>query len=122
MRGMRLVAQSVQKKNVQATQAIHRLGRDFSEVSEISRRTETEAMDFCIAMQNPYRFKASAEQFQRTVNVVDLNAGNPTVFVVRIENVFEDLLQGDSGLRKRVKRNLLRAAETQRPHIVQPKN
>src|SRR5215470_4167067 len=122
MRGMRLMAQGVQKKNIQAAQASHRLGGDFTEVSKISGRTETKAMNFSVAMENLYRFKAGAEQFQRTVNVVDLDAGNSAVFVVGIKNVFENLLQGDCGLRKRVERNLLRAAEAQRPYVVQPEN
>src|SRR5215471_3084900 len=122
MRGMRLVAQSVQKKNIQATQASHRFGGNFTEVSKIGSRTEAKAMNFSVAMENLYRFKTGAEQFQRTVNVIDLDARNSAVFVVGIKDVFENFLQGNCGVRKRVERNLLRAAEAQRPDIIESKH
>jgi len=64
MRGVRLVAQRVQKKDIERAQQIERRFRDVAVVREIRRGAEAETVNRLAAMQNRNRQKLQAEQIE----------------------------------------------------------
>ena len=61
MGGMRLVAQRIQKKDVEVSQLLQRLGRNLAVVGQIGGRSETETKNRSIAVDHRQRLEARAE-------------------------------------------------------------
>src|SRR5215468_9174510 len=110
VRGMGAVPERVQKQDVQVAQAIHGLGRDLAEVSQVGGGAEAKTMDGGVAMDQFDRLKCCAEQLQRTVDAVHLNAGDAAILVGCVKDVAKNALQRISCALVRVQRNLLGAA------------
>src|SRR6266481_2793820 len=61
MRGMRCVAQGVQKQDVEVPQLLQRFGRDLAVIGEVGGRSETETKDRGFAVDHCQRLEARAE-------------------------------------------------------------
>src|SRR5205807_2936898 len=116
---MGTVAERIQKQNIQILQTPHGLRRYFAEIGQVGGGTKTEPVNLRLAVDNFYRLEAGAKKFQRSIDVVHLYPCQAAIFIVRIENIPENILQGFRGLRVRIKRYLVRVAEAQGTHIIQ---
>src|SRR5256885_1048211 len=68
VRGMWLMTQGVEKKNVQAAQPLHGFLWNRAEISQVSGGAEAVAVDFRIAMQNADWLKLCSKQFQAAID------------------------------------------------------
>src|SRR4051794_36695144 len=73
VRGVRLVPQRVQEKDIQSTQLWLARRRNVAEVSEVSRVAEAKAMDLVIAMHHADGLDARAEKFEGLSNIQQLD-------------------------------------------------
>src|SRR6476469_1258709 len=119
MRGMRTMAQSIQKKYVQPAQPLFRFRWNFAEIRKVSSRSKAEAMNDRFSMYDFHRLKACAKKFHRSVETVHLNLGDPAKFVVRFKNIAKNTLQAFSRGFMRIQRYLSFALEAERTHVVQ---
>ncbi len=63
MRRVWLVAERIEKKDVQAMKHRHRFLRDLAVVGQVGRVAETVSENFCLAVKNRDRLKLLAEEF-----------------------------------------------------------
>ena len=65
MSWVRLVAQRIQKQNVESLQLFQGAFGDITVVSQIRRRAETKAINLCIAMNKRDGLEDCTKQFQQ---------------------------------------------------------
>src|SRR4029077_3019489 len=108
MCGMRLMPQRIQEKNVQSFQLVERRVRNLAMVGEVGGGSEAKAVNFRLAVDQPYRFEARAKNFHRPVDRTQLQLRQPAEFVIGVENVAEHPAQKSRGVRARIKRQFIR--------------
>src|ERR1700688_1010621 len=123
MRGMRLVAQRVQKKNVQAFELVERRLRNFAVIRKISGRSKAVAVNLRFTVNQAHRLEARAKKFHWSVYWTQLQLGQAAILVIGLKDVAEHLAQEGCRVRARVKRQPLRlVSETERAQIVDAQN
>src|SRR5882762_8884652 len=108
MCGMRLMPQRIQKQNVQPFQLVERRVRNFAMVGEVGGGPETKAVDFRLAVDQPHRFEARAENLDGPVDRTQLQLRQAAEFVIGVEDITEHLAEKSGCIRTRVKRQLSR--------------
>src|SRR2546423_15249872 len=73
-------------------------------------------------MENPDWLKLCSKQFQAAIDMVQLHAGDATVFIVFVEDIPENFLQPFSGGDMRIQGDAVGMPEAQRTHIIKAKN
>src|SRR4051812_27489736 len=119
VRGVRLMPQRVQEKDVQSTKLRFARSRDVAEVSKVRRVAETKAMDLVIAMHHADRLDARAEKFERLSDIQQLDLRFARILVGFVEDVSEGIAQRPRGVRVGVKRQPSRMAKAERPQIIE---
>src|SRR5208283_4031152 len=125
MRGMWMMPERIEKQDIEVLQLGKRLFRHTAEISEICHSTEAITLDGSIAMMHNQRSERRPKQFQRPIHRPYLDLREPTVLVVRLEDVPEDVAQHLLGHSAGKQWNLSAAGDSwkaERPDIVQPKN
>src|SRR5580704_16867636 len=108
MCGMWLMAQGVEKKNVETLQLRHGIFRDLAVVSQISSRSEAKSINLGLPMNDNDGLEAGAEQLNRPRDGVQFDLGKSAKLVLRLENVAEHAAQEFHGLRAGVERHFPR--------------
>src|ERR1700688_4610152 len=106
VRGMRLVTERIQKKNVQAFQLAERCFRDFAMVGEIGRRSEAGAVNFRFSVNQPNWIEARPENIQGPIDGPQLQQREAAKLVIGVEDITEHLAQKGCGVWPRVERQL----------------
>src|SRR6266403_6242026 len=104
MRGMRLVAQRVQKQNVEVSQLLQRFGRNIAVIGQIGGRSETETKNRSIAVDHCQRLEARSEQFDRAVDRMKVDLWQSAKLIRWLEDVAKHVAQEFAGLRRGIKR------------------
>src|SRR5208282_2191882 len=100
MRGMRLVAQRIQKQNVEAPQLLQRFGRDLAVIGQVGGRSETETDDRSFPMDHRHWLEARAEQLDRALDWLQVNQRQSAELVLCFKNVAEHTAQKFAGSRR----------------------
>ena len=99
VRGMRFVAQGVEKKHVEILQFSDGGFGDFVMVREIGNVAKAEAVDFFAAMHHRDRLEAQAKDFERcAVDQIDVELRDVRAAVLHFEGVGEDAPDGGEGV------------------------
>src|SRR5208337_4969754 len=119
MRGMRRVAQCIQKKNVETAQFLQRFGRDLAVIGQVGGRSETETKNRGLAVNYRQRLEARAEQFDGAFDRQQVDQRQSAKLVRGFKNVAEHVAQEFAGSRRGIKRQLARFVPiSQRAQIV----
>src|ERR1019366_7318082 len=119
MRGMRLVAQRIQKENVEAAQFLQRFGRDLAVIGQVSSRSETETDNRSFAVDYRHRLEARAKQFNGALDGKQIDQRQSAKLILRFENIAEHTAQKIACSRRRIKGQLTRLVTIgQRPQVV----
>src|SRR5579864_1430893 len=122
MRRVRLVAQCIQKQNIEVFQLRQRRYRDLTMVGQVSRRAKTKAINLRVAMDQSDRLESRTKQLQRPLQRAHLDLRQSSELVIGIENVSEHVLNESGGVRVRIERQLIWPVQkTQRTQIVNAK-
>src|SRR4051794_39143159 len=125
MRWVRLVAQSVEKENVESVQPFHGRFRNLAEVSKVSRRAEAVTDDRRLAMDHSDGLEGHSENRNGLGDLDEIHFGESAEFVVRVEDVLKDLTKNRASRVIRVERNLWSAGhsrESEWTKIIKPEN
>src|ERR1700676_2386855 len=119
MRGVRLVAQRVQKQDVYVSQLLQRFGRTRAVIGQLGGRSETETKNRSIAVDHRQRLEARSEQFDGAVDRMKVNLRQSSKFIFGLKDVAKHFAQEFARLRRCIKRQLARdVLISQRPQIV----
>src|ERR1700676_5502830 len=106
MRGVRLVAQRVQKQDVEISQLLQRFGRTLAVIGQIGGRSETETKNRSIAVDHRQRLEARSEQFDGAVDGMKVNLRQSSKLVFGLKDVAKHFAQEFARLRRGIKRQL----------------
>ena len=120
MRGVWLVAQSIQKEHIQAPQLCERGIRDLAVIRKISRIAKPESIDRRLAMQEGDGRELDAEQIDGgAVQHVGFQLRHGGLLFLTVEHVAERAMNGGHRSLRRVDGDGRALVEVERPYVIQ---
>src|SRR5260370_27921839 len=104
MRGVRRVAQRIQKKNVEAAQLVQRFGWDLAVIGQVGGGSKTETNDRSFAVDYRHRLETRTEQFDRAFDGPQVDQRQAAKLIRGFKNVAEHTAQKFAGSRRGAKR------------------
>src|SRR6266404_3554146 len=101
---MRLVAQRIQKQDIEVAELLQRFGRDLAVIGQIGGRSETETKNRGIAVDHRQRLEARSEQFDGTVDRMKIDLRQSAKLIFGLKDVAKHFAQEFAGLRRGIKR------------------
>src|SRR6266436_5035867 len=108
MRGVWLVAQRVQKQDVEVSQLLQCFRRNLAVVGQVGGRSETETKNRSIAVDHRQRLEARTEQFDGAVNGMKINLRQSAKLIFGLKDIAKHVAQEFARSRRGIKRQLAR--------------